>query len=123
MEEKICGRLEKEKCWVNNKIKAKEDLKLSSSSHRQAEGCTEAKEGKTQRRQLSVQTKRKAQYKIKPSGRIGQAMGRNQGEMAPYIISDFRYLDSYFSLIKIYGTKFICLLINTYALSSDIGSA
>lgn len=102
-------------------MKAKEVFKLSSSSHWRWEGCTEAKEGKTQRRQLSVQTKRKVQYEIKPSGRIGQAMGRNQGEMAPYIIS--RYLDFYFSLIKIYGTKLICLFINTYALSSDIGSA
>lgn len=96
---KLCGRLEREKCWVNNKMKAKEVLKLSSSSHRQAEGCTEAREGKTQRKQLSAQTKRKAQYKLKPFGRIGQAMGRNQGEVAPYIIRDFRYLDCYFSLI------------------------
>lgn len=111
----------REKCWVNNKTKAKEVLKLSSSSHREVEGCSEAKEGKTQRRQLSVQTKRKAQYKIKSSGRIGQATGRNQGEMAPYIIS--RYLHFYLSLIKIYGTKLICIFINAYALSSDIGSA
>lgn len=40
MEEKICGRLEREKCWVNNKMKAKEVLKLSSSPHKEAEGCT-----------------------------------------------------------------------------------
>lgn len=121
MEEKIFGRLEREKCWVNNKMRAEEVLKLSSSSHREVEGRAEAKDGKTQRRQLSVQTKRKAQYKIKLSGRIGQAMGRSQGEMPPYIIS--RYLDFYLSLIKIYDTQLICLFINTYALSSDLGSA
>lgn len=77
---KIFCRLEREKCWVNNKMKAKEVLKLSSSSHREVEGCTEAKGGKTQRGQISVQTRRKAQCKIKPSGRIGQAMGSSQGE-------------------------------------------
>lgn len=113
----------REECWVNNKMKAKEVLKLSSSSHREVEGCTEAKEGKAQRRQLSVQTRRKGQCKINLSGRIGQAMGRNQGGMAPYTISDSRYLDFYFSLIKIYGTKLICPFINTYVLSSDTSSA
>lgn len=122
MEEKICGRLEREKCWVNNKWRQKKSLSCPPVLTKRRKDA-HAKEGETQRRQLSVQTKRKAQYKIKPSGRIGQAMGRSQGEMTPYIVNDFRYLDFYFFLIQIYSTKLICLFINTYALSSDIGSA